>query len=109
MQTNLFTKLKQLLTRILEQRQELLDLRKQRTHNPLRVLGPIGGWHAEMAVRESISAVRFRFLQFERRKKLVDEVPEQRVEREVSLTQQQERVPSIGNEFVFKLKLAKVP
>lgn len=108
MQTNLFTKLKQLLTRILEQRQELLDLRKQRTHNPLRVLGRIGR-HAEMPIRQSISAVRFRFLQFVRREKVVHEVPEQRVEREISLTQQQERVPSIGNEFVFKLKLAKVP
>jgi len=61
-----------------------------------------------MPVRQGIAAVRFHFLQFERRKKLAHEVPEQRVKREVSLTQKQQHqdhqhVPSIGTEILPKL------
>jgi len=53
-----------------------------------------------MPVRLGIAAVPFRILQFVRRKKLADEVPEQLVKREVSLTQKQQHpdqqhVPSI--------------
>lgn len=62
-----------------------------------------------MPVRLGITAVPFRILRFERRKKLAHEVPEQLVKREVSLTQKQQHpdqqhvLSIIETEILFKL------